>query len=559
MARLKDRLPAKYDPRNEKQASYLNYHTPGDEPGLGLRFQGLITWIIQTLGLTTACVLAAGIILALIGGIEALMLHPWVNGNGILGSLGISPKIPEQQSRFVTMIDMLTFLPATVWSALQAVPGLSSLLGEPAVRLGSLPNAGAIAEYVPLALVNAVAKIMFGLLPSVLVALVVGVALSKWLRNNYFVGFGSERFAWTLANRIAVVRRAGADSMLRQITISPEAWWKRDIAHCFYYKSDAVTKDVASQIAHPEYFKPDEQGVAVEHIVSSTLRWAIVALFVLGIFSMAVPIAQRQHAAAIAAVPVVLTAEKERALKRGASFQECEDGCPMMVVVPAGEFMMGAAEGVGKDTERPRRKVTIAKPFAVSRYEVMGGDFQHCVADNVCPATEDYFTAGGRPATHMSWTEADQFAQWLSKKTGKTYRLLSEAEWEYAARAGTSTAYSWGSEVGKGNANCKECGSEWDGKGKAPASNSFKPNAFGLYHMHGNVAEWVADPVHDNYVGAPADGSVWRDGGDVSRRMIRGGSSGDAPDAIRSAARIANAVGARNNVLGFRLARDLAQ
>ena len=139
-----------------------------------------------------------------------------------------------------------------------------------------------------------------------------------------------------------------------------------------------------------------------------------------------------------------------------------------MVVIPAGEFMMGAADGEGNDTERPRHKVTIAKPFAVSKFEVMGGEFQHCVADNVCPATEDYFTAGGRPATHMSWTEADQFAQWLSKKTGKTYRLLSEAEWEYAARAGTTTAYSWGNEIGKGNANCKECGSEWDGKGKAP-------------------------------------------------------------------------------------------
>ena len=319
VARLKDRLPAKYDPRADSQASYLNYHTPGDEPGLGLRLQGLITWIIQTLILATTCVLAAGIVLAVVGGIEALFLHPWFGGHGFLSSVGMSPKLPDQQSRFVTMIDVLTFLPATAWSALQAIPGLSALLGAPAVRLGSLPNAGEIAEYVPLALVNAVMNIMFGLLPLVAVALAVGFAMSRWLRNNYFVGFGSERFAWTLANRIAVVRRGGTNSMLRQITISPEAWWKRDIAHCYYYKSDVVTKDVASQIAHPEHFKPDEPGLPVEHIVASTLRWAMVALFVLGIFSMAVPIAQRQHAAAEDATPKVLTAEKERALKPGAA------------------------------------------------------------------------------------------------------------------------------------------------------------------------------------------------------------------------------------------------
>jgi formylglycine-generating enzyme required for sulfatase activity len=139
--------------------------------------------------------------------------------------------------------------------------------------------------------------------------------------------------------------------------------------------------------------------------------------------------------------------------------------------------------------------------------------------------------------------------------TGKEYRLLSEAEWEYAARAGTTTAYSWGDDIGIGNANCDSCGSRWD-KQTSPVG-SFKPNAWGLYDMHGNVYEWVEDTWHDNYSGAPVDGSAWLKGGDESQRVVRGGSWNLNPGHLRAASRGWYPTDFRYNFIGFRLARTL--
>lgn len=556
VAQLRQKLPKKYDPREERQAFYLNYHTPGDEPGLGLRLQGFITWLIQTLGLSMACVLAAGIVLAIFAGLEALLLTNVMGGHGFLSGIGLSPKAGEQQWRFITVMDVLTAAPATIWNGLASIPGLASVLGGPAdLRLGGLANPKDVAEHVPFALLSANMTLLFSLLPSVLLVLAVAFGVGVWLRNS-MAGFGAENFAWTLASRIAISKRAGPNSMVRKINISRDAWWNRDIAHCYYYKSDAVTKDVANFIAHPNLLEPDALPGPLAHRAAATARWLVVTVFVLGIFAAAVPIAKQRQAAAAAAVPVVLTADRERSLKAGATFQECEPGCPMMVVIPAGEFMMGSSDGEGNATEQPRHKVTIARPFAVSKFEVMGTEFRNCVADGTCSAVADGVARGGRPATNLAWHDARAFVQWLSKKTGKTYRLLSEAEWEYAARARTATAYFWGNEIGKGNANCNGCGSEFDGKGKAPAG-SFKSNAFGLYDMHGNVWEWVADTLHPGYAGAPADGSAWLEGGDASRRMVRGGSTAEAPGDIRSSARRALAPDTKQSTLGFRVAREL--
>jgi formylglycine-generating enzyme required for sulfatase activity len=133
---------------------------------------------------------------------------------------------------------------------------------------------------------------------------------------------------------------------------------------------------------------------------------------------------------------------------------------------------------------------------------------------------------------------------------------LTEAEWEYAARAGATTAYSWGDEIGEGNANCDGCRSPWDQKQTAPVG-SFKPNDFGLYDMHGNVYEWVEDPWHDNYSGAPVDGSAWLEGGDARRRILRGGSGVSGPRDLRAADRYRNPTDYRSNGIGFRLARTL--
>ena len=146
---------------------------------------------------------------------------------------------------------------------------------------------------------------------------------------------------------------------------------------------------------------------------------------------------------------------------------------------------------------------------------------------------------------------------WLRKMSGKEFRLLSEAEWEYAARAGTTTAYYWGDEIGKNNANCYRCGSQWDYRQTSPVG-SFKPNAFGLYDMAGNVWQWVQDCWHEDYNGAPTDRSAWATR-DCKRHVVRGGSWGYFPVDPRSAYRYGDLTVDRNYNLGFRVARTLLQ
>ena len=166
--------------------------------------------------------------------------------------------------------------------------------------------------------------------------------------------------------------------------------------------------------------------------------------------------------------PYVLTAEAERALEPGASFRECAKDCPEMIVVPAGEFMMGShprPRRAASDNEGPQHKVTIARPFAVSKFDVTFADWDACVSVGGCPQVSDSgFGRGTKPVINVTWDEAQQYVAWLSEMTGRPYRLLTEAEWEYAARAGTTTAYYWGDEIGKANANCNGCGSQWDNR-----------------------------------------------------------------------------------------------
>jgi formylglycine-generating enzyme required for sulfatase activity len=153
-------------------------------------------------------------------------------------------------------------------------------------------------------------------------------------------------------------------------------------------------------------------------------------------------------------VPAVLTANQERALKPGNEFSECTSFCPTMVMVPAGNFMMGSPEGLGDYKERPQHEVTISKPFAVGGYEVTFAQWDACVVAGGCPKAPDSgWGRGQRPVVNVSWDDARQYAVWLARLTGKDYRLLSEAEWEYAARAGAPTAYTWGDKVVSGNAN----------------------------------------------------------------------------------------------------------
>jgi formylglycine-generating enzyme required for sulfatase activity len=266
--------------------------------------------------------------------------------------------------------------------------------------------------------------------------------------------------------------------------------------------------------------------------------------------------------------PYVLTPAAEQALRPdpNQSFRECapkqqdKDYCPDMVVVPAGSFMMGspATEQGHTKPEEPLHQVTIAKPFAVSKYELTFDEWDTCVNYGDCPqgVSDGGFGRVQRPVIFVTWDDAQRYAAWLSKMTGKPYRLLTEAEYEYATRAGTQTAYPWGDDIGKNSANCTGCGSKWDARQTAPVG-SFKPNAFGLYDMVGNVFEWVEDCAHNNYDGAPADGSAWIEGGDCKSRVDRGGAWNFAPDSLRSADRDTSATGYRIDNLGFRVGRTL--
>jgi formylglycine-generating enzyme required for sulfatase activity len=258
--------------------------------------------------------------------------------------------------------------------------------------------------------------------------------------------------------------------------------------------------------------------------------------------------------------PHVLTVAQEQSLKPKQLFKECAQDCPEMVVVPAGQFMMGAwPSDNGRTTgEIPQHKVTIAKAFAVSKYQLTFAEWDACADYGDCNrnVSDGNFGRGRQPVANVTWNDAQQYVAWLSKMTGKQYRLLTEAEYEYAARAGTTTVYPWGDVIGKNNADCNGCGSQWDNKKPAPVG-SFAANDFGLHDMLGNVWEWVQDCLHSNYDGAPDDGSAWLEGGDCKIRVVRGASFIDPPVLLRSALRLKSPVDNRSGNLGFRVAQTL--
>jgi formylglycine-generating enzyme required for sulfatase activity len=264
--------------------------------------------------------------------------------------------------------------------------------------------------------------------------------------------------------------------------------------------------------------------------------------------------------------PNVLNSAAEKALRPKDTFKECaseqgKDYCPEMVVVPAGSFIMGspATEQNHRDNEGPQHNVTIAAPFAVSRFELTFDEWDTCVKYGDCGegVSDNGFGRGQLPAVNLTWHDAQRYAAWLSRVTERPYRLLTDAEFEYAARGGTQTVYPWGDELGKNNANCYDCGSEWSNRQTAPVG-SFAANGFGLHDMVGNVFEWVEDCEHPNYEGAPNDGSAWTTGcTSERRRVVRGGSFNRGSFFLRSAKRHANNTIDRFGGSGFRVARTL--
>lgn len=227
--------------------------------------------------------------------------------------------------------------------------------------------------------------------------------------------------------------------------------------------------------------------------------------------------------------------------------------CPAMIELQRGSFVMGSNSD--DPSEKPSHQVSISQPFAIGRYEVTSEQWNACVDAAGCPRISSMANASkNSPVRDVSWDDAQLYVKWLSKISGKPYRLPTEAEWEYANRAGTSTRFWWGDQMRAGYANCKGCGEPWHAE--APNDvGTFAANSYGVYDMNGGVWEWVGDCWHNSYKGAPADGRAW-DEQDCRVRVIRGGSWRDGVGYMMSSTRFKYDASVRYSQNGFRVARD---
>lgn len=283
------------------------------------------------------------------------------------------------------------------------------------------------------------------------------------------------------------------------------------------------------------------------------------------------------------------TANEQAGLTAGETIQDCAN-CPEMVVVPDGSFMMGSPpdeperENMHRGSESPQHRVTFPKPFAIGKYAVTVDQFKVFVQEtnrkmeNGCIVWMGYrwgehsaksFRSpgfeqnGSHPVVCVSWDDAKAYVKWLSKKTGKSYRLPSEAEREYVTRAGTATPFWWGRSISTDQANYDGSHVLYEGAGEKGVNrqgtvpvNSFKPNPWGLYQVHGNVWEWTDDCPTDNYDNAPANGSA-NTTRNCPHRVVRGGSWGYFPGILRAAARNWRTAANRHAMVGFRVALTL--
>jgi formylglycine-generating enzyme required for sulfatase activity len=261
----------------------------------------------------------------------------------------------------------------------------------------------------------------------------------------------------------------------------------------------------------------------------------------------------------------LISSKGTKPLELKETFKDCNN-CPEMVVVRAGKFTMGSpdSERGHNPDESPQHPVTFPSPFAVGRFAVTFEEWDACVAEGGCNGykpPDQGWGRGRRPVTNVSWDDAKAYSVWLSEKTGRRYRLLSEAEREYVTRAGTSSAFWWGASISTSQAN-------FDGefpydesrtgefRGKTVVVDSFLPNPWGLYQVHGNLYDWVEDCYHDSYRGAPSDGTAWTSD-DCHVHVARGGSWLDDPRSLRSAYRLHLPAAMRFRNLGFRVERAL--
>ena len=238
----------------------------------------------------------------------------------------------------------------------------------------------------------------------------------------------------------------------------------------------------------------------------------------------------------------------------GTVFRDCTS-CPEMIVLPTGDFRMGSVKGNSR--ERPVQNIVITKPIAAARYETTFDEWDACYIAGGCSknALDRNWGRGRRPVMNVLYSDALQYTSWLSRKTGYTYRLPSEAEWEYAARAGTTSEYWWGDNMNKGDANCRKCGTKWSGLQSAPVG-SFKPNPWGLYDMHGNVLEYVSDCWSKSHIGLPRDAKP-KITKKCQSRVIKSGAWYYLPKVSRSASRARNDTRVFSYFIGFRVFREM--
>ena len=258
----------------------------------------------------------------------------------------------------------------------------------------------------------------------------------------------------------------------------------------------------------------------------------------------------------------VVPSDSLESRKSGSSFRDC-DNCPELVVIPAGQFNMGSGfrETNRSGAEGPTHRVSFSRPFAVGKFEVTFDEWDACVRAGGCAhnPSDDGWGRGRQPVIHVSWHDAKQYTQWLSTRTGRPYRLLSESEWEYVARAGIGAPYHTGETINPTQANYNSAFVYAGGVTGVPQNRTvpvgqYPANAIGVHDMYGNVYEWTEDCRNDNYQGAPDDGSAWSSG-DCTQRTKRGGSWINLPRDLRSAARSKLVAEMRYNFVGFRVAR----
>ncbi|SAL60296.1 serine/threonine kinase [Caballeronia peredens] len=263
----------------------------------------------------------------------------------------------------------------------------------------------------------------------------------------------------------------------------------------------------------------------------------------------ATPAAPAPAPAATAAV-----AAKTAAKTAGNEIKDCPS-CPALIPISPGSFTMGSNND--DPAEKPPHRVSIAHPYAIGKTEVTVEQWNACAEAGACTriAADGDAPPANSPMRNVSWDDAQVYVKWLSKLGGKSYRLPTEAEWEYAARGGTQSTYWWGDQMKKGTADCKDCGEPYRPEAPTPVA-SFAANPYGLYDMNGSVWEWVADCWHGSYKNAPADGRAWDDPS-CSVRVIRGGSWREGAAYMQSATRFKYSSSVRQSQNGFRVARDM--